>query len=250
MSERPQWATGRTLWEEDECTRHDPNAERLPQAWQRLFGEVMPALEGCIAEWDGGDTFAYLLPGKRVAWHTYTGAAISLVPPDAEKTAPAKPKGVSKPAVHLFTDGACKANGNGGWAYVLRHTASGTELEGAGGVAGTTSQRMELQAALSGLQRLKASCRVRLVSDSKYVVRGINEWVRTWASKGWRKADGSPVLNVDLWQALLVELDRHVVRAEWVRGHSGHPENERCDQLAVAASEAAAQGKQAEIPST
>lgn len=155
-----------------------------------------------------------------------------------------------KPHVDLFTDGACKASGFGGWGYLLRHPSTGTEHEGSGGANGTTSQRMELQAALSGLQRLRASCHVRLVSDSKYVVRGINEWVRGWASKGWRKADGSPVLNVDLWQALLVELDRHVVRAEWVRGHSGHPENERCDQLAVAASEAAAQGKQAEIPST
>lgn len=146
---------------------------------------------------------------------------------------------MTMPFVDLFTDGACKATGCGGWGYVLRHPCTGLEHEASGGATGTTSQRMELQAALSGLERLTKPCRVRLVSDSQYVVRGINEWVRGWASKKWRKADGSPVLNVDLWQALLVQLDRHEVRAEWVKGHNGHPDNERCDALAVAASERA-----------
>lgn len=146
----------------------------------------------------------------------------------------------AKPHVDLFTDGACRKTGEGGWGFILR-SAEGKELEGSGGATGTTSQRMELQAALSGLERLQCPCNVRLVSDSQYVVKGLNEWVVKWEREQWCKYDGSPVLNKDLWVSLLKQARRHVVAAEWVRGHSGHPENERCDVLAVAASRAVSQ---------
>ena len=141
-----------------------------------------------------------------------------------------------KPSIELYTDGACKKTGEGGWGYVLRVTASGKELEGSGGITGTTSQRMELTAALEGLQRLECPCVVRLVSDSQYLVKGLTTWARMWERDGWRKAGGDPVLNQDLWASLLFQSRRHEVTAEWVRGHSGHPENERCDKLATAAS--------------
>lgn len=141
-----------------------------------------------------------------------------------------------KPSVALFTDGACKKTGQGGWAYVLRHLSSGKELEGSGAVAGSTSQRMELQAALSGLQRLTVPCKVRLVSDSQYLVKGLNTWLAQWVKNQWFTAGEEPVKNRDLWESLLTESRRHEITAEWVRGHAGHVENERCDVLAVAAS--------------
>jgi ribonuclease HI len=143
-----------------------------------------------------------------------------------------------KPSIELYTDGACRKTGEGGWGYVLRVTVSGKELEGSGGVMGTTSQRMELTAALEGLQRLECPCKVKLVSDSQYLVKGLTTWVTMWECDGWTKAGGDPVLNKDLWVALLAQSRRHEVVAEWVRGHSGHPENERCDKLATAASQA------------
>ena len=143
-----------------------------------------------------------------------------------------------KPSIELYTDGACKKTGEGGWGYVLRVTASGKELEGSGGITGTTSQRMELTAALEGLQRLECPCVVRLVSDSQYLVKGLTTWARMWERDGWRKAGGDPALNRDLWVSLLFQSRRHEVAAEWVRGHSGHPETERCDKLATAASRA------------
>ena len=142
-----------------------------------------------------------------------------------------------KPSVDLFTDGACRKTGEGGWGYILRNSA-GKEIEGSGGATGTTSQRMELTAALEGLQRLECACKVRLVSDSQYLVKGLTTWARMWERDGWRKAGGDPVLNKDLWVSLLLQTRRHEVTAEWVRGHSGHPENERCDRLATAASKA------------
>ncbi len=132
----------------------------------------------------------------------------------------------------LFTDGACSGNpGPGGWGYILRK--DGQEHEGSGGEARTTNNRMELLGAIEGLKLLERPSRVRLVSDSQYLVKGLNEWIDGWKKRGWRRKDG-PVLNVELWQ----ELDRlrltHAIHAEWVRGHVGHPENERCDRLAVA----------------
>ena len=138
-----------------------------------------------------------------------------------------------KPQVELFTDGACSGNpGPGGWGYILR-SADGTEREGSGGERATTNNRMELLGAIEGLRQLKKPCRVRLVSDSQYLVKGLSEWIDGWKRRGWRRKEG-PVMNVELWQ----ELDRlraiHEIKPEWVRGHVGHAENERCDRLAVA----------------
>lgn len=142
----------------------------------------------------------------------------------------------SRPAAafdaELFTDGACSGNpGPGGWGFILR--VDGVEREGSGGEARTTNNRMELLGAIEGLKLLERPCRVRLVSDSQYLVKGLNEWLEGWKKRGWRRKEG-PVLNVELWQ----ELDRlrllHAIHAEWVRGHVGHAENERCDKLAVA----------------
>lgn len=136
--------------------------------------------------------------------------------------------------VELFTDGACSGNpGPGGWGAILRF--QGQEKELSGGESETTNNRMELTAALEGLTALKESCRVTLYSDSKYLTDGITKgWARSWKRNGWRKADKKPALNADLWDRLLTQLELHDVTIVWVKGHAGHPENERCDRLAVA----------------
>ncbi len=139
------------------------------------------------------------------------------------------------PNVELFCDGACLGNpGPGGWAFLLRvRTVDGVkEKELAGFEPDTTNNRMELTAVLRGLAALSRPCRVELVSDSQYVIKGLTSWLKGWKAAGWRKADRAPVLNADLWQALDLEAARHQVTARWVRGHAGHPENERVDQLA------------------
>ncbi|MEG0853328.1 MAG: ribonuclease HI [Angelakisella sp.] len=135
--------------------------------------------------------------------------------------------------VELFTDGACSGNpGPGGWGAVLRF--GGHEKELAGGERETTNNRMELTAAIVGLETLKEPCRVIITSDSKYLVDAVTKgWLYGWQKKGWRRGKNEPVLNVDLWQRLLPQLQRHKVEFNWVRGHAGHPENERCDRLAV-----------------
>ncbi len=137
--------------------------------------------------------------------------------------------------VTLYSDGACSGNpGPGGWGAVLVYKGREKELSGA--EPNTTNNRMELLAAIAGLEELKEPCRVHLVSDSSYLCSSINEgWVYAWQKNGWRKADKKPALNVDLWERLLLLLDRHEVTLEWVKGHNGHPYNERCDRLAVAA---------------
>jgi ribonuclease HI len=136
-----------------------------------------------------------------------------------------------KPSVELFADGACLGNpGPGGWAYLLR--AGGQEREEAGAEPDSTNNRMELMAVIRGLEALKKPCLVALASDSQYVVKGITEWLPGWKRKGWRKADGQPVMNVELWQRLDAQLQVHRVTARWVKGHAGHPENERVDRLA------------------
>ena len=134
----------------------------------------------------------------------------------------------------IFTDGACSGNpGPGGWGVVLRY--GNREKELSGGEAMTTNNRMELTAAIMGLSALKEPCAVKLVTDSKYVAEAIDKgWARSWQKNGWKKADKKPALNSDLWQRLLELLDVHTVNIEWVKGHAGHPENERCDKLAVA----------------
>ncbi len=138
-----------------------------------------------------------------------------------------------KKCVELFTDGACSGNpGPGGWGAVLRY--NGREKELCGGEKETTNNRMELSAAIYGLKALKEPCIVRLVSDSKYLCDSVNKgWVRSWQKNGWKKADKKPAQNIDLWEELLDLLDMHEVSFEWVKGHAGHPENERCDALAV-----------------
>ncbi|MFO0872681.1 MAG: ribonuclease HI [Phycisphaerales bacterium] len=145
------------------------------------------------------------------------------------------------PHVQLFTDGACSGNpGPGGWAFILKHPESGKVVEGSGGEARTTNNRMELLSVLSGLRALGKPCAVELFSDSEYVVKGLGEWMDGWKAKGWKRGRNEPVKNVDLWQELDVLRGRHDLRPSWVRGHDGHPENERCDRLAVEAARAAA----------
>lgn len=136
-----------------------------------------------------------------------------------------------RPKVELYCDGACLGNpGPGGWGYLLR--IGKNEKEGNGAEPDTTNNRMELLAAIRGLETLTRPCDVTMFSDSQYVVKGVQAWLAGWKKNGWRKADKQPVLNVELWQALDVQLQRHRVEATWVRGHAGHPENERVDALA------------------
>ncbi|MBE6620532.1 MAG: ribonuclease HI [Ruminococcaceae bacterium] len=136
--------------------------------------------------------------------------------------------------VEIYTDGACRGNpGRGGWGAILVY--GGVEKELSGGEPETTNNRMELTAVISALRALREPCQVTLTSDSKYVIDAITKgWAVSWRAKGWRKADKSPALNVDLWETLLGLLDIHDVTFVWVHGHTGHPYNERCDALATA----------------
>ena len=137
-------------------------------------------------------------------------------------------------SVELFTDGACKGNpGPGGWGALL--VCKGVEKELWGGEANTTNNRMELMAAIVALEALKEHCEVILSTDSQYVRQGITQWIHNWKKRGWKTADKKPVKNVDLWQRLDAALGQHQIKWEWVKGHAGHPENERCDELARAA---------------
>ena len=135
-------------------------------------------------------------------------------------------------AVEIFTDGACRGNpGPGGWGVLLRWKGHEKTLHG--GETHTTNNRMELLAAIQGLETLKRPCRVILTTDSRYVQQGINQWLPNWKRRNWRTADKKPVKNVDLWQRLDEAVNRHIqVQWRWVKGHSGHSENERADQLA------------------
>ncbi len=143
------------------------------------------------------------------------------------------------PFVQLFTDGACSGNpGPGGWAFILRHPATGKERESSGGQAETTNNQMELRAVIEGLQALKSRSSVEIVTDSQYVAKGSLEWMPGWKAAGWRRKEGKqwkPVKNQEYWEKLDALLAQHEVRFTVVRGHQGHPENERCDELAVAA---------------
>jgi len=135
------------------------------------------------------------------------------------------------PNVEAFTDGACRGNpGPGGWGVVLRAGSNVKELFG--GDPATTNNRMELRAAIEALTALKQPCKVDLYTDSTYVRSGIMEWLPAWRARGWRTADKKPVKNQDLWEALSAQAARHDVTWHWVKGHSGHPENERADELA------------------
>lgn len=136
--------------------------------------------------------------------------------------------------VEIFTDGACSGNpGPGGYGAILR--CDGREKELSGGEPHTTNNRMELLGVITALEALKFPCEVRLTTDSKYVVDGITKgWAAGWKKRGWKKADGKPALNIDLWDRLLTLLSVHKVEFCWIKGHAGHEENERCDRLAVA----------------
>ena len=133
--------------------------------------------------------------------------------------------------VVIYTDGACKGNpGPGGWGALLVY--KGAEKELWGGDPNTTNNRMELMAAIAGLIALTRPCSVKLVTDSQYVMKGIQEWLPNWKKRGWKTASKEPVKNADLWQKLDEQVNRHQVSWQWVRGHTGHPGNERADQLA------------------
>lgn len=139
--------------------------------------------------------------------------------------------------VEIFTDGACSGNpGPGGYGTILR--AGGVEKELSGGDPNTTNNRMELMAVIEGLKALKRPCDITIYTDSQYVSNGITKgWAESWRKNGWRKADKKPAQNPDLWEILLDELSKHTYKIVWLKGHAGHPENERCDKLAVAESQ-------------
>lgn len=133
--------------------------------------------------------------------------------------------------VEIYTDGACSGNpGPGGWGAVLRYGQHEKEL--LGGEADTTNNRMELMAAIMALEDLKRPCTIRLTTDSQYVRRGITEWLAGWKRKNWMTADKKPVKNIDLWQRLEAAAEAHEIEWCWVKGHSGHPDNDRADELA------------------
>ena len=135
--------------------------------------------------------------------------------------------------IQIFTDGACSGNpGPGGWGAILRYKAHEKELSG--GEAETTNNRMELMALIAALEQLKEPCEIDLCSDSQYVINGLQKgWAKGWRARGWKKADKSPALNSDLWARLLDLSEAHTIHYNWIKGHAGHPENERCDRLAV-----------------
>jgi ribonuclease HI len=138
---------------------------------------------------------------------------------------------MAEPVVEIYSDGACRGNpGPGGWGAVLRYNLKEKELWG--GEAATTNNRMELMAAIRALEALKRRSRVKLYTDSLYVMKGITQWIHDWKRKGWRTADKKPVKNEDLWRRLEELAGQHDIEWHWVRGHAGHPENERADKLA------------------
>ena len=147
----------------------------------------------------------------------------------------------AQPTVHLFTDGACSGNpGPGGWGFILRHLKSGKEMEKSGGEAVSTNNAMELMAVVEGLRTLTRPCYVELFTDSVYVGKGLTDWMKKWKANGWKRRDGKqlkPVKNEELWRTLDERAAKHRIKYTRVAGHSGHPENERCDALAVAAAE-------------
>ncbi|MBY0341472.1 MAG: ribonuclease HI [Rhodocyclaceae bacterium] len=138
---------------------------------------------------------------------------------------------MSSEKIELYTDGACSGNpGPGGWGVILRMGAHEKELFG--GEAATTNNRMELMAVIEGLRALKRPVQAEIYTDSQYVMKGMNEWIKGWKARGWKTASKEPVKNVDLWQALDTECARHELKWHWVKGHAGHVENERADALA------------------
>ena len=174
--------------------------------------------------------------GKKFMMRQKYPATKAAIPPSPPKKTAKTTNGRKQPMkqVNIYTDGACRGNpGPGGWGAILVYGT--TEKEMSGGERTTTNNRMELTAVIAALSALREPCTVTLTSDSQYVINGIEKgWAKAWRARGWRKADKSPALNADLWASLLDLLDVHTVTFVWVRGHAGHPYNERCDRLATA----------------
>ena len=173
-------------------------------------------------------------PGARAS-----KAKAAAIPPDSQdppETGIPADTAVALPAVTLFADGACSGNpGPGGWGAILVSPASGKRLEISGADLDTTNNRMEMIGIIEGLRRLKGKSRVRVVTDSRYVVDGMKSWIHAWRRNGWLTSDKKPVKNRDLWERLSDLGREHETAFEWVRGHEGHAENERCDAMARAA---------------
>ena len=141
--------------------------------------------------------------------------------------------------VIVYTDGACSGNpGPGGWGAILKHPSTGKARRMSGGEKNTTNNRMELKAVIAGLTAIKKASKVKVVSDSQYVTKGMTEWIENWVARNWRTSGKKPVKNADLWRELLEAAQKHQITWEWIAGHAGHPENEQCDQMAVAQAEA------------
>jgi ribonuclease HI len=154
----------------------------------------------------------------------------------AGASASPSPGEATRPSVILYADGACSGNpGPGGWAAILVNHATRGELELSGFEPETTNNRMEMKAVIEGLLRLSQASEVRVVTDSRYVSEGMRSWVHNWQRNGWRTSDRKPVKNQDLWEELVRLSSLHDLEFEWIQGHAGHAQNERCDQLAVAA---------------
>lgn len=148
-----------------------------------------------------------------------------------------------KPRVTIYTDGGCAPNpGPGGWGAILIDAQRGRQKQISGNASDTTNSRMELTAAIEALRALKAPCDVVVFADSQYVINGITTWIRGWIKRGWKTDSKKPVANRDLWEALHDEAQKHSITWRWVRGHSGHPYNEKVDELATAAREALVEG--------
>lgn len=164
------------------------------------------------------------------------GAAHLEIAAETLKTKFSPENSSTRPVFWLYTDGGSSPNpGAGGWAFILRSDAEANgeavETESAGGVPATTNNRMELTAVIRGLLHLEDPCEVTVVSDSEYVIKGLTEWMPGWKRRDWKNSRKKPVLNADLWRILDRLANFHQVRFEWTKGHAGHPENERCDQL-------------------
>ena len=156
----------------------------------------------------------------------------------ADETGPGGKAAAEPKRVTIYTDGACSGNpGPGGWGAIL--IFGDTKKELSGGEAFTTNNRMEILAAFESLEALKRPCRVDLFTDSQYLRQGITSWIHAWKARGWRTADKKPVKNAELWQALFAETQKHEIEWVWVKGHAGHPDNERVDKLASDAALAA-----------
>ena len=152
-------------------------------------------------------------------------------PTPADTTTTCPPDARPRKRVEIFTDGACAGNpGPGGWAAILAHGTHRREISGY--EPATTNNRMEMTAAIEALATLTTPCEVDLHTDSQYLKNGMEQWLAKWKRNGWRTADRKPVKNADLWHRLDAAAERHVIRWHWIRGHQGHPENERCDELA------------------